>query len=67
MTISEGDALITLLLATAPSTKRMGKSIPLGGIEETLVASCEAVKKINVPFPSVHALVSAAHPNVPPP
>jgi hypothetical protein len=67
MTISDGDALMTLLLAIAPSTRRIGKSIPLGGIEGTRSASNEFVNQINVPVPSVHAWVSAAHPNVPSP
>lgn len=60
MTISEGDALITLLLEIAPSTRRIGKSLPFGGYVE--VAS--PISQIEVPVSSVQKLVCAVQPMV---
>jgi hypothetical protein len=60
MTIFERDALTTLLLTTAPSARRMGKSVLRGGCEESGLPTSQ----IDVPVSSVQKVVCAAHPNV---
>jgi hypothetical protein len=48
MTISEGDALITVLMTTASSAKSIGKAMPFGGYEEVV----SPTSQIEMPIPS---------------
>ena len=63
MTIFERDALTTRLFTTAPSARRIGKSVPRGGCEESGLPTSQ----IGVPVSSVQKVVCAAHPNAAPP
>jgi hypothetical protein len=61
MTISEGDALITVLMTSAPSTRRIGKSVPFGGYEEVV----SPISQIEAPVPSVQKFVWATQRKMP--
>ena len=63
MTIFERDAFTTRLLTTAPSGRRIGRSVPFGGCEESGLPTSQ----IEVPVSSVQKLVCATHPNAAPP
>ena len=53
MTISEGELLIIVPMTTAPSTRRIGRSVPFGGYK----AAESPTSQIEVSVPSVQKLV----------